>query len=241
MLVLCTTLSGCFGIEEKVLIHKDGSGQFTYTMDMTKMMTRMMEMIQKLGKAFDSDSTDTKAQKELQNDEARDETMQKMKKDMPLKQSIDALNSLKGISACHEFTDTTNGKMIMGLTFKFANVGALNKALKTMLTKKKGGKKNESFPPATYAFKDGILTRELSKAAVTDLMGNDGKEEAFARALMKDFKYIIVVESDSDIKSAAAAGAKVLFTGNKATIDYDLLNKDKEIIAAKMRSEVKVY
>jgi len=149
------------------------------------------------------------------------------------------MNNLKGISGYNEFIDTTGGKFIMGVSFNFDKVASLNDALKTMLMKKEKGKK-DGIPPATYAFKDGVLTRELNKKAVEGLVGSE-KDDKMTKAMMKDFKYIIIVESDKEIKTATAPGAKIAKTGNKVVIDYQVMDKSKEIIKANMKSEVKVY
>jgi len=106
--------------------------------------------------------------------------------------------------------------------------------------KKEKGKKSDAIPPATYAFKDGVLTRELNKKAVEGLVGSE-KDDKMTKAMMKDFKYIIVVESDKDVKTATAPGAVIKKTGNKVVIDYQVMDKSKEIIKANMKSEVKVY
>ena len=239
LLVVCLTLSSCFGIEEKILIHKDGTGTFTYSIDATKMMTEMIDMIEKLDKAFASDSTDTKPNKNDKKEDLRNGTIEKMKEDF-IGNKDGRINNVKGISGYSEFIDTTGGKFIMGVRFNFDKVASLNEASKTMLMKKEKEKKSDAIPPATYEFKDGVLTRELNKKAVEGLIGSD-KDDKMTKALMKDFKYIIVVESDKDVKTATAPGATIKKTGNKVVIDYQVMDKSKEIIKANMKSEVKIY
>ena len=83
LIALCTLLQGCFGIEEKILIHKDGSGTYTFSMDLTEALKEMTEMVQKLDKAFknDSDTATGKTPQDLQN-----ETYKKLKEDLGTKQ-----------------------------------------------------------------------------------------------------------------------------------------------------------
>jgi hypothetical protein len=239
LLGLMLTLSGCFGIEEKVLIHKNGSGVFTYTLDCTKMITDMMEMVAKLSKAFESDSTNSKPKKDKQPEDVKSEALQKMSKDFVFNRN-GILNSIKGISDCKEFADTTDGKFLIGISFNFDNISSLNSALKTIFNKKKNESKSGGMPPAVYSFKNGVLSRELPKNTVDEFVGND-KDDKMTKALMKDFKYVIVVESDNDITTATAPGAVINTTGKKTVIDYQVMDKNKEIVKAKMKSEVKVY
>lgn len=241
LLALCTLLQGCFGIEEKILIHKDGSGTYTFSMDLTEALKEMNELVQKLDKAFkdDSDTTRSKNPEELQN-----ETYKKLKEDSRLT-DLKTLNSIKGISNSSEYIDTTNGRFITGISFDFADVNALNKGLTAMLGPGNGkNKKSGNIPPATYSYKNGVLTRELSKATTDDMFKDtklDAKTEAMFKKMFKDFKYTIVVQSDAEIKKASAPGAVISKTGKQAAIEYNLLEESKEVIKSRMRSEVQVY
>jgi hypothetical protein len=78
---------------------------------------------------------------------------------------------------------------------------------------------------------------------VQELAGEDGDDKTTeaAKKLLKDFRYVIVVESDGEIKEATAPGAKQDRRFNKIAFDYDLLGSSKEIVQSKMKSEVKVY
>lgn len=241
--VLTVTLSGCFGIEEKVLIHKDGSGVFTYSIDCTQMITQMMEMVSKLDKAFASDSTSTKKEKTKDPEDQKQKMMEKIKDDFIFNKD-GRMNGVKGLSSYREFADTAGGKWVIGVTFNFDKVTTLNKALATMFTKKEKGKSSkQGFPPATYTYKNGVLTRELTQAQVQELAGGseDDENTEAAKKLLKDFKYTIVVEADGEVKEATAPGAKLDRRFNKVTFDYDLLGSSKEIVQSKMKSEVKVY
>jgi hypothetical protein len=135
---LLVSLSGCFGIEEKVLIHKDGSGVFTYSIDCTQMITQMMEMVAKLDKAFASDSTSTKKEKQRDPEDPKQKMMEKIKDDFIFNKD-GRMNGVKGLSSYREFADTTGGKWVIGVTFNFDKVATLNKALSAMFTKKEKG------------------------------------------------------------------------------------------------------
>lgn len=220
------------------MIHKDGSGVFTYTIDCTKMITDLMEMAEKLTKAFASDSTSAKKEKEPED--VKQKMMEKVKDDFVFNKD-GRMNGLKGISSYREFADTAGGKIVIGVSFNFDKVTSLNKALVTMFNRKAKGKEaSKGMPPATYAFKNGILTRELTQSQVQELMGNDDDSEA-AKKLLKDFKYVIVVESDGEVKTATAPGATINRTFKKVEINYDVMEKSKEIVESRMKSEVKVY
>lgn len=241
LLTLCFTLSGCFGIEEKILIHKDGSGVFTYTLDVTEMMKQMMEMVGTLEKAFkdDADSTSTAKKEPTKLTDKRGEMVEKMKEDFAFNKD-GRMNNVKGISDYREFVDTLDGKLIIGLSFGFNNVNSLNSALKTMFAKSDKKKKTDGLPPAIYGFKNGELTREVPKDKVEGLVGNDNDSEA-VKKMMKGFKYVVVVEADEKIQTVAAPGAVIEKNGKTVVIDYQVFDKGDEIIKAKMKSTVKVY
>src|ERR1043165_4934158 len=241
--VLCLALSGCFGIEEKVLIHKDGSGTFTYTLDFTKMIKEMSELMEGMSKAFKADSTDAGSKKDM-HAELYGDISKKMQEDYGFGEKRKDMNAMKGISGFDEFVDTTSGVFRVGWKFDFANVNALNKGLKAMLAPKKDGKKkSQNLPPAEYTFKDGVLTRELEKKAAEELVGTNSKDSEAMLKLMKDFKYQVIVESDKNIKTTLAPGANISKTGKTVTMDYLLLDKSKSkrIVESAMKSEVQVY
>lgn len=151
------------------------------------------------------------------------------------------MNGLKGISNYREFADTAGGKIVIGVNFSFDKVTSLNKALTTMFNRKAKGKEaSKGMPPATYTFKNGVLTRELTQSQVQELMGSDDDSES-AKKLLKDFKYVIVVESDGEVKAPTAPGATIEQTFKKVVFDYDILNRDKDIVGSNMKSSVKVY
>lgn len=237
---LATTLSGCFGIEERVLIHKDGSGVFTYSIDCTKMITELMDMAEKLTKAFTSDSTAAKSKKEKEPEDVKQKMMEKIKDDFVFNKD-GRMNGLKGISSYREFADTAGGKVVIGVSFSFDKVASLNKALISMFNRKgKGKEASKGMPPATYTFKNGVLTRELTQSQVQELMGSDDDNEA-AKKLLKDFKYVIIVESDGEVKTATAPGATINRTSKRVEMNYEIMDKSKEIVESRMKSEVIVY
>lgn len=252
LLAFCFTLSGCFGIEEKIVIHKDGSGVFSYTIDATEMMKQVIKFTESFGKAFKSDSTNTTEEAAKPRDMQK-EAAEKLSKDFLFNED-GRMTAVKGISNFSEFVDTAGGKLVLGLSFGFTNVDALNNALTTMFEQKDGEtKKSKDLPPAIYKFKDGILTRELPEERIKKMAGSgkgqkkldkvlkDLEDSETAKEMLKGFKYVIIVEADGPIQSAQAPGAAIEKTGNRVVIDYDMMEKNKEIIKAKMKSTVKVY
>lgn len=256
LLALCFTLTGCFGIEEKILIHKDGSGTLSYTIDATEMMKQIMNFAAQLDKSIKSDTTQAEKQVEeepAENNEQRTKAVNNLRKDFTFNKD-GRVTAIQGISNYAEFIDTTNGKLVFGLSFDFKNVSSLNKALGNMFSGDDGDtKKSKNLPPAIYAFKDGVLTREVQADKIKSLAGA-GKEQKdlektmkelennpMVKDMMKGFKYVVIVESDAAIQSAVAPGANIDKKGKSVVIDYQLLEKGKEITKSKMKSTVKVY
>lgn len=252
LLALCFALTGCFGIEEKIRIHKDGSGTLSYTFDATEMMKQIMAFAAQLDKSIKSDTTQTEKEP-VETDEQRTKTVENLRKDFTFNKD-GQVTAVQGISNYSEFIDTTNGKLVFGLSFDFKNVSSLNKALGSMFADEDGDtKKSKNLPPAIYSFKDGVLTREVQQDKVKRLAGA-GKEQKdlektmkelennpMVKDMMKGFKYVVIVESDAAIQSATAPGANIEKNGKSVVMDYQLLEKGKEITKSKMKSTVKVY
>lgn len=240
LLFLLLTLSGCFGVEEKILIHKDGSGEFTLSIDLTQTTKKMAFLFEKMNTAMRKDSTAPSIAKEDLWEKAREDQMVKMNEKMPLKETCVILNGLKGISQSRHYTDTADAKFATGITFHFTNVAALNKALKKVLGPKKDPTRL-TLPAPIYTLKDGILIREVNKKDVATFLSDYNTDDKLSKAMMKDFKYVVVVQSDNDIKAAAAGGASTTFAGKQATLNYKALENRDEIKNTNMRGEVQVY
>jgi hypothetical protein len=135
---LCTA---CFDLHEEILFNKNGSGNFTFKIDMSQLKT-----------FFESDNgfTQTSATKEKNNPTD--------KLDSKFDAFKNQLSQIEGISNIKQNLDTTN--IIVSISFDFKNITALNNGMSLLFnddidTDKKIKQKQTIF----YAFNNNQLIR----------------------------------------------------------------------------------
>ena len=151
------TLSGCLHILEEVTLKNDGSGTYKMTLDMSEIKS-MMEMFK--GMAPDSLSGDST---NVSMDAAGDNGMSEM--GQQLSNVAQTLKGVEGLSNVTEINDTT--AFSFGYTFDFANVAALNKAMKLINKEKYDSKVEEVYKFSGKSFErltTGDLGEEIKKA-----------------------------------------------------------------------------
>ncbi|MDX2281139.1 MAG: hypothetical protein NW218_16245 [Saprospiraceae bacterium] len=165
------TMSGCLHIIEDVTFHKNGSGTYKMTLDMSE-IKGMMEMMKGMG----GDSTAAAAGADVP-----DNSMGQMGEQLS---SVAAtIKGVQGISNVVEVNDTASFKF--GYSFDFADVTALNRALKIINKDKFESKTDEIYKFDGKNFErtgDGDIGAQMKKS----LAENSG-EEAENMDMMKTF------------------------------------------------------
>ncbi len=114
-LILMFSLSSCFDIKEEITINKNGSGIYTFELDMSQMIT-MLESMKTM-----TDSTATE-------EEENDDISEKMREDTDDK--LSALAAVKGISRVKDNSEPEKG--IARYQFDFKDIESLNAAYQVM-------------------------------------------------------------------------------------------------------------
>ncbi len=127
-LLLCT---GCFDLEEKIIFRKDGSGNFTFKVDMSQ-----------LKMFFGSENSSTTAGSEPAD-----------KLDNKLDEFNSKLEKIDGISNVKQHIDTTN--IIVSISFDFNKITALNNGMHLIFndeddTHQPSKKTNSDHPTTNY-------------------------------------------------------------------------------------------
>lgn len=234
-------LSSCLGFEEKIFMRKDGSGTFTYTLDITEALKKTMQFANAFKNAL-TDSADAKPKlsKEEEYQKEIDKGFGEFKEKFLFnREEIDKNNAIKNFQ---QFTDTAKGAFKFGCRFDFTNVDALNKTLKSLFIpqQKDKSEKRDGMPAAIYKFEKGVLSRELKKDDVKSFIGNYDVDDKMTKSLLEGMYFRIVMETDGEIVSANSAGAKVKSENNRVEFDYDIFEKGKEIVKTNMRCEAKL-
>ncbi len=144
VLFCCTA---CFDIQENLFLKKDGSGTFSFVVDMSQMKS-MMAMFDDAGKAFsgkeDSQDKKNKSKKKSANDKLSSTFEITRRK----------LINTEGISNVKIIDDTTS--YTFGIRFDFKNIAVLNEGMNKLFDDDTASDKK----PITYfEFKDNQLTR----------------------------------------------------------------------------------
>ena len=177
------TLSSCLHIIEDVTFFNSGKGSYKMTIDMSE-VKGMMEMMKGMAPA-DSTGGDSGGGMEMPG--AGGGEMGQMGKG--LSEVATSLKNVQGITNVVETNDTTNFKF--GYTFDFADVAALNRALKVINKEKYQSKDEEIYKFTGKSFERlgaGDIGEEMKKAmSENDGGGEEGEEGGMDMSMIKNF------------------------------------------------------
>jgi hypothetical protein len=209
-------LAGCFNVTDEVFLEEKGSGSFQTTMD----MSGMKDMINML-KTMMPDSLKDKSEG-MEGLGALDslETMWK------------ELETIPGIS---DVKRVKKEEMIFTVSFRFANIKALNEAMAARNKKDSG-----STTPKMdfYTFKKGqFICNDTTMAGMGDAMkgisGEQGKEDStgmdlsMLKTMMGDMKYITIYHMPGKITDYTNKNAKLSDDGKTITMEINLSETDR--------------
>jgi hypothetical protein len=146
-LLACTS---CFDIHENIFLKKDGSGNFSFSIDLTQMKP-MMVMLESDKSAPDKQSTQESLNDKFEVVHAK-------------------LSQVNGITNIHSIEDTAN--YTFGIAFDFSNVTALNKAMNKLFEEDTAKAKQKEI--VYFEMKDHQLIRkdELDSKSILGKSGS---------------------------------------------------------------------
>ncbi len=175
------TLSSCLHIIEDVTFLNSGKGSYKMTIDMSE-VKGMMEMMKGMAPA---DSTGGGGGMEMPGAGGGEMTQM----GQGLSEVASSLKNVQGITNVVETNDTTNFKF--GYTFDFADVSALNRALKVINKEKYQSKDEEIYKFTGKSFERlgaGDIGAEMKKAmSENDGGGEEGGEGGMDMDMIKNF------------------------------------------------------
>lgn len=149
-------LSGCLNIFEEITLKKNGSGHYEMRIDMSQ-MKEMMAMLKGMSAA---DSTG----------EGEDPGGQLDQMGAAFTSLADAVKDVRGLSNVMAISDTATFEF--GYKFDFADVDALNRAVKKIAEQ---GDSGTAIPDQVFLFKKGKFSRaDVAGGMVDDIMKNLG-------------------------------------------------------------------
>jgi hypothetical protein len=204
----CLFLSSCFDLREKIYLKKDGSGTFSFTIDLAQSKL-FLDMAKKFS---DSDQASPTANLNSSFDKSKEE-----------------LEAIKGITNVRPISDEKN--YIFGIQFDFANISALNLALEKALIK--DDKSKSSF--VKYQFNKGQLERVeivnikeriISEANQDSKVKNAGFNPS---NLFFDVNYITTYSFDTKIKEVSNENSIISQDGKTVIVSQRIFDESDNV------------
>lgn len=215
-------LTGCLHILEEVTFKDNGSGTYKMTLDMSE-IKGMMDMFK--GMQTDSLSGDSSG---VSMDAAGDNGMSEM--GVQLSSVAQTLKGVEGLSNVTEINDTAS--FSFGYSFDFANVAALNKAMKVINKEKYDSKVEEVFKFNGKNFERlaaGDLGAEIKKALAES---EDAEAEAnmdMIKTFFADMTYKQVYHfPDRAVKKSTNELSEITDDGHTLTIALKPFDEEQE-------------
>ncbi|HNE29654.1 MAG TPA: hypothetical protein PKL15_09065 [Saprospiraceae bacterium] len=229
-------LTSCLHIVEEVTLRNDNTGNYKMTIDMSEIKS-MMDALKDVG--GDSTATDGSTDETTTEEPAEENSMADMGEE--LSGVSKSLRGVAGISNIQEMNDTANYKF--GYSFDFANVDALNKAMKIINKEKYDASANEYFKFKGKNFERlgvGDIGAQLKQ---TLLEGEDEDEEN--TEMMKvffaemDYKQIYTFP-DRMVKKSSNPLSEVSPDGHSVTITLKPFDEEQAKQKASVATTVKL-
>lgn len=224
-------LSGCLHIIEEVTFKDKGSGNYALTLDMSE-VKGMMDMLQTMS----PDSTGD----EMQGDGVQDNSMAQMGQEISSVAST--LKGIQGITNVVELNDTAAFKF--GYSFDFADVAALNRALKVVNKDKYDSKVEEVYKFTGKNF-ERLSTGDMGAEVKKALSENEGEEGEDMMDMMKmmfaDMSYKQIYHfPDREIKKSSNDLTELSDNNHTMTITIKPFDEDQQAKKASVATEVKL-
>lgn len=241
-------LTSCLHIIEDVTFSKNGSGTYKMTIDMSEMKS-MLDMLKSMNPTG-ADSTgvvEEGGDKEVTPGEEPAEAggggneMSQMGEQLAgnIKNS---LNGVPGISNIVEINDTTN--LVFGYTFDFANIEALNKAIKIINKEKYDAKADETFRLSGKNFERlgaANIGEELKKALSEGGEEDETGQMDMMKSMFSDMSYQQVYHfTDRTVKKSSNGLSEVSADGHTLTITLKPFSEEEAQKKGTVVTEVKL-
>ncbi|MBV6440093.1 MAG: hypothetical protein DYG98_17890 [Haliscomenobacteraceae bacterium CHB4] len=223
-------LTGCLHIIEEVTFKDKGTGNYALTLDMSE-VKGMMDMLQTMSP--DSAGGEMPA--------GQDNSMAQMGQEISGVAST--LKGIQGITNVVELNDTAAFKF--GYSFDFADVAALNRALKVVNKDKYDSKVEEVFKFTGKSFERlsaGDMGEEIKKA-LSESEGEEGGEEAMdmMKMMFADMSYKQIYHfPDREIKKSSNALAELSDNNHTMTITLKPFDEEQQSKKVSVATEVKL-
>jgi hypothetical protein len=222
------TLTGCLHIIEEVTFKDGGAGSYKMTLDMSE-MKGMMDMFKGMGEEGKEEGAEEETSDEAPDmGAAPDNGISQMGTE--LSAVAQSLKGVAGLSNVTEINDTSTFKF--GYSFDFADVAALNKAMKIINKEKYDSKVEE-----VYRFKGnnferltaGDLGEEIKKAMAEGEESDEGADMDMVKTFFADMTYKQIYNfPDAKVKKSSNTLSEVSEDGHTITITLKPFDEEQQ-------------
>jgi hypothetical protein len=244
-----TALTGCLHIIEEATFRNNGSGTYKMTLDMSE-MKGMMDMMKGMGgdstaMNMGGDSTSIQGEGDYTPPAEAAPTEDPMGGLGDQMSSVaSTLQGVQGITSVVEIKDTTN--LNFGYSFDFADMAALNRALKIINKDKYETKVEEVFRFKGKSFErlsTGDLGEEMKKAMMANGGGDEGEESSMdmVKMFLADMSYKQIYHfPDRTVKKSDNKQGEISDNGHTLTISLKPFNEEQQKSKASVAAKVKL-
>lgn len=220
--ILTGCLYSCFEIKENIHIKEDGSGSYSFLMDMSQLKP-LFAMSRDLQRSMGDTSARAKTAPPAPN------PLLQMKSKFDALQT--KLEAVAGISDYKTICDTTT--YMIGAQYTFSNIAALNNSI-NVLRNSSGNSTTIETNHYSYENKRFEKINDISKANVT---GSSTKNDSLTNELFKGARYTLTCTFDKKIKDVSnpiyfisADGKTLFYTGSLLEIMNQKTNIGNTVI-----------
>lgn len=213
---LTACLFSCFEIKENIRIRDDGSGSYSFLMDLSSMRP-LFAMSRDLRRSMDTSAR-------IKNNAPMANPLLQMK--LKFDELQPKLQAIDGISEYKTICDTT--AFLIGATYSFKNMDALNNSINVLRNSNNTGG-TVDMTHYTYDRKHFEKINDISKANIT---GSTSKNDSLTNELFKGARYTLTCTFERKIKDVSnplyfisADGKTLLYSGSL----LDIMNQQTNI------------
>ncbi|WP_299251097.1 hypothetical protein [uncultured Cytophaga sp.] len=220
--IILGALFSCFEIKENIVLKNDGSGTYSFLMDLSQIKP-LFTMSRDFNRSFNDSTSKLKT-----NLSAPNPLLQMKVKFDALQQTLEAVD---GISNYKTVCDTTS--YIIGATYSFKNIESLNKSINVL----RSSSENPSNGAATHYTYDSKHFSKINDISKADITGPSSKNDSLTTELFKTARYTLTCTFEKKIKDVSnplyfisADGKTLFYSGSMLDIMTQKNNIGNEVI-----------
>jgi hypothetical protein len=211
------SLFSCFEIKENITLKNDGSGTYSFLMDLSQIKP-LFAMSRDLSRSFNDPTSKLKT-----NASSPNPLLQMKVKFDALQQSLE---SVEGISNYKTVCDTNS--YVIGATYSFKNIESLNQSINVL----RSSTDNPSASAITHYTYDSKHFSKINDISKSDITGPSSKNDSLTTELFKTARYTLTCSFEKKIKDISnplyfiSADGKTLFYSGSL---LDIMNQKNNI------------